>query len=301
MIWYPYEQMKTMKAPYKILDAEGVHLYTKDQKLIDSISSWWCMIHGYKNKEINEAMKNQIDQFSHVMLGGLTHEPVLKLSEKLKDFDNVYINQYDDKYKGLSLYLNLPSHKDYKIDELIKFIKAKDIKGVVFNNYRDLNFVSNFRENNIKIRIGRYLNVFNRFTYKFYQDFAEMISASVEETFASINENAENFPVEILAYGRMELMNMRHCPFSTIKKCGLVGCETCKFNSAEMINESGNRLKIIRNEVLSVIYPNKASKVDKEKLSQKVSLLVSAFDDKDIDEFYKSKEIDNLNYDRGVI
>ena len=86
MIWYPYEQMKTMKAPYKILDAEGVHLYTKDQKLIDSISSWWCMIHGYKNKEINEAMKNQIDQFSHVMLGGLTHEPVLKLSEKLKDF-----------------------------------------------------------------------------------------------------------------------------------------------------------------------------------------------------------------------
>ena len=39
-----------------------------------------------KIKEINEAMKNQIDQFSHVMLGGLTHEPVLKLSEKLKDF-----------------------------------------------------------------------------------------------------------------------------------------------------------------------------------------------------------------------
>ena len=36
MIWYPYEQMKTMKDPYKILDAEGVHLYTKDQKLIDS-------------------------------------------------------------------------------------------------------------------------------------------------------------------------------------------------------------------------------------------------------------------------
>ena len=51
MIWYPYEQMKTMKEPYRILDAEGVHLYTKDQKLIDSISSWWCMIHGYKHPE----------------------------------------------------------------------------------------------------------------------------------------------------------------------------------------------------------------------------------------------------------
>lgn len=41
MIWYPYEQMKTMKAPYKIKDAEGVYLYTEDQKLIDSVSSWW--------------------------------------------------------------------------------------------------------------------------------------------------------------------------------------------------------------------------------------------------------------------
>ena len=49
MIWYPYEQMKTMKAPYKIEDANGVYLYTKDQKLIDSVSSWWCMIHGYKH------------------------------------------------------------------------------------------------------------------------------------------------------------------------------------------------------------------------------------------------------------
>ena len=78
MIWYPYEQMKTMKAPYKILDAEGVHLYTKDQKLIDSISSWWCMIHGYKHPELTEAIKEQADRFCHVMLGGLTHEPVEK-------------------------------------------------------------------------------------------------------------------------------------------------------------------------------------------------------------------------------
>ena len=86
MIWYPYEQMKTMKEPYKILDAEGVHLYTKDQKLIDSISSWWCMIHGYKHPELTAAIKEQADRFCHVMLGGLTHEPVEKLSDKLQEF-----------------------------------------------------------------------------------------------------------------------------------------------------------------------------------------------------------------------
>ena len=86
MIWYPYEQMKTMKEPYRILDAEGVHLYTKDQKLIDSISSWWCMIHGYKHPELTAAIKEQADRFCHVMLGGLTHEPVEKLSDKLQEF-----------------------------------------------------------------------------------------------------------------------------------------------------------------------------------------------------------------------
>ncbi len=86
MIWYPYEQMKTMKDPYKIVDAEGVYIYTEDNKLIDSISSWWSVIHGYKNPKITQAIKDQADKFSHVMLGGLTHEPVQKLSKKLAEF-----------------------------------------------------------------------------------------------------------------------------------------------------------------------------------------------------------------------
>ena len=83
MIWYPYEQLKTMKAPYEIVDANGVYLYTKDQKLIDSVSSWWSVIHGYKHPVINQAIISQVEKFSHVMLGGLTHEPAHRLSEKL--------------------------------------------------------------------------------------------------------------------------------------------------------------------------------------------------------------------------
>ena len=86
MIWYPYEQMKTMKDPYKIIDAEGVYLYTEDNKLIDSVSSWWSVIHGYKHPALNEAIKSQADKFAHVMLGGLTHEPVQKLSAKLREW-----------------------------------------------------------------------------------------------------------------------------------------------------------------------------------------------------------------------
>lgn len=86
MIWYPYQQMKTMKPPYKVVNAEGVYLYTEDQKLIDSVSSWWSVIHGYKHPALTEAIKSQADRFAHVMLGGLTHEPVEKLSEKLKEW-----------------------------------------------------------------------------------------------------------------------------------------------------------------------------------------------------------------------
>ena len=86
MIWYPYEQMKTMKTPYKIEDAQGVYLYTKDQKLIDSVSSWWSVIHGYKHPELNNAIEEQLKKFSHVMLGGLTHEAAQKLSDKLQSW-----------------------------------------------------------------------------------------------------------------------------------------------------------------------------------------------------------------------
>lgn len=86
MIWYPYQQMKTMKQPYKIVDADGVYLYTEEKKMIDSVSSWWSVIHGYKHPVLTEAIKSQADRFAHVMLGGLTHEPVEKLSEKLKEW-----------------------------------------------------------------------------------------------------------------------------------------------------------------------------------------------------------------------
>lgn len=85
MIWYPYEQMKTMKVPYEIENANGIFLETNNKKLIDSVCSWWCAIHGYSNKEINEAAIEQINKFSHVMLGGLTHKPAEKLVEKLKE------------------------------------------------------------------------------------------------------------------------------------------------------------------------------------------------------------------------
>lgn len=86
MIWYPYQQMKTMNDPYKIVDADGVYLCTENQRLIDSVSSWWSVIHGYKHPELNDAIESQLKKFAHVMLGGLTHEPAQSLSRKLQSW-----------------------------------------------------------------------------------------------------------------------------------------------------------------------------------------------------------------------
>ena len=86
MIWYPYQQMKTMAPPIRVTDAKGVYLYTEDTKLIDSVSSWWSVIHGYHHLVLDEAIRSQLDHFAHVMLGGLTHEPVEQLSAKLADW-----------------------------------------------------------------------------------------------------------------------------------------------------------------------------------------------------------------------
>ena len=83
MIWYPYQQMKTMQTPYEIVDAEGVNLYTRERRMIDSVSSWWSVIHGYKHPALNQVLVDQAGRFSHVMLGGLTHAPAQQLAEKL--------------------------------------------------------------------------------------------------------------------------------------------------------------------------------------------------------------------------
>ena len=83
MIWYPYQQMKTMQTPYEIVDAEGVYLYPRERRMIDSVSSWWSVIHGYKHPALNQVLVDQAGRFSHVMLGGLTHAPAQQLAEKL--------------------------------------------------------------------------------------------------------------------------------------------------------------------------------------------------------------------------
>ncbi|MDD7805770.1 MAG: adenosylmethionine--8-amino-7-oxononanoate transaminase [Endozoicomonas sp. (ex Botrylloides leachii)] len=83
-IWHPYSTTVNRPEMFPVVGAKGVRLTLNNgRELIDGMSSWWCTIHGYNHPAINQAMKAQIDDFSHIMFGGLTHKPAIDLAQKL--------------------------------------------------------------------------------------------------------------------------------------------------------------------------------------------------------------------------
>ena len=85
-IWHPYSAMHSDVPVYPVISAQGVRIRLADgRQLIDGMSSWWCAVHGYNHPVLNRAIHNQLENMSHVMFGGLTHPPAVKLAQKLID------------------------------------------------------------------------------------------------------------------------------------------------------------------------------------------------------------------------
>ncbi|MEU6328132.1 adenosylmethionine--8-amino-7-oxononanoate transaminase [Streptomyces sp. NPDC047049] len=89
-VWHPYGPMPGKAAPLLVESASGVRLRLAEpvegrDELVDGMSSWWSAVHGYNHPVLNDAARDQLERMSHVMFGGLTHEPAVRLAKRLVD------------------------------------------------------------------------------------------------------------------------------------------------------------------------------------------------------------------------
>jgi adenosylmethionine---8-amino-7-oxononanoate aminotransferase len=83
-VWHPYSSLPPAHPPLVVESAQGVRIRLNDgRELIDGMSSWWSAIHGYRHPVLDEAVRTQLGRMAHVMFGGLTHEPAIRLASKL--------------------------------------------------------------------------------------------------------------------------------------------------------------------------------------------------------------------------
>jgi adenosylmethionine---8-amino-7-oxononanoate aminotransferase len=86
-VWHPYGGLPAALEALPVVSAEGVRLRLADgRELIDGMSSWWCAVHGYRHPALDAAVREQLERVAHVMFGGLTHEPAVRLAERLVEW-----------------------------------------------------------------------------------------------------------------------------------------------------------------------------------------------------------------------
>ncbi len=93
-IWHPYASLANPPKVRLAERGEGLELVLADgRRLIDGVSSWWCVAHGYNNPAIVEAVRRQSERLCHVMFGGFTHDCAIELAERIASFTPAGLNK----------------------------------------------------------------------------------------------------------------------------------------------------------------------------------------------------------------
>ncbi|RQD63043.1 MAG: adenosylmethionine--8-amino-7-oxononanoate transaminase [Desulfonatronovibrio sp. MSAO_Bac4] len=130
-IWHPYTSLLEPLPVYPVESASGVRIKLADgRELIDGMSSWWCVIHGYNHPALNQAVLSQTEKTAHVMFGGLTHEPAVRLARKLVEIsppglDKVFFSDSGSVSVEVALKMALQYWQSKGKGEKTKFVSLK--------------------------------------------------------------------------------------------------------------------------------------------------------------------------------
>ncbi|MEM7781800.1 MAG: adenosylmethionine--8-amino-7-oxononanoate transaminase [Planctomycetota bacterium] len=131
-LWLPYCQMKTMATPFEVSHTSGTKIFLKDgTELIDGIASWWTACHGYNHPHIVEAIQHQAQRMPHVMLGGLVHEPAMRLAVRLSEvsgFENgkVFLSDSGSVAVEIAMKMTIQHWRNLGNEKKIRFLCFRD-------------------------------------------------------------------------------------------------------------------------------------------------------------------------------
>lgn len=227
-------------------------------------------------------------------------------NSSLKDIDEIIIRakdleKFNKKYKNreVSIYLD-KFYSYYELENLREYIlKNQNVRGIWVNNLSEYYI---FKDDDLEINGDIGLNVFNKVTSDFLCDLGlKSITLSPELNSGQIQKiiNKNDAEINVISYGRVPVMTMKHCPFSVIKNCkDEKNCPTCKYKNYLLRDEKNVDFEVLRQNTFTEIFNSYPILLDgyvNKLLENKVNLLILAdeFTD-DVVKLYKNYQEDDF-------
>ena len=229
-------------------------------------------------------------------------------NSSLNDIDEIIIRakdleKFNKKFKSREVSIYLDKFYSYKeLENLREYIlKNQNVRGIWINNLSEYYI---FKDDGLEINGDIGLNVFNRLTSNFFRDLGlNSITLSPELNSSQIQKivNKNDTELNLISYGRLPVMTMKHCPFSIIKNCkDEKSCPTCRYKNYLLRDEKNVDFEVLRQNTFTEIFNSYPILLDgyvNRLLDNKVNLLILAdeFTDEIIKLYKNYKEEDFKN------